>query len=161
MLRSLFIPNKDKDKAFIEMMHDFVDTHRDMPASTESFKLIAEKHMPHSLDLENNGRLDWFFREWVYGTEVPHYDFDYQTSPGPGGKTHIHLTITQSGVSDNFVMAVPIFADFGKGFVRLGQFRPSAMPQNPTISISPKRPRKWNSMPSKKSWNVSRACYLS
>jgi hypothetical protein len=121
MLRSLFYSNKDHDKAFIEMMHDFVDFHRDIPASTESFKAIAEKHMPHSLDLENNGRLDWFFREWVYGTEVPHYEFEYQTSPGSGGKTKVHLSITQSQVSDNFVMSVPIFGDFGKGFVRLGQ----------------------------------------
>lgn len=121
MLRSLFYTNKEQDKAFIEMMHDFVDTHREMPASTESFKLVAEKHMPRAIDIENNGRLDWFFREWVYGTEVPHYDFDYQTSPGPAGKTHVHLSITQSQVSENFVMLVPVFADFGKGFIRLGQ----------------------------------------
>jgi hypothetical protein len=103
------------------MMHDFVDSHRETAASTESFKKIVEKHMPRALDVENNGRLDWFFRQWVYGTEVPHYDFDYQTSAGPDGKTHIHMSITQSQVSDNFVMLVPVFADFGKGFVRLGQ----------------------------------------
>ncbi len=121
MLRSLFYSNKDQDKAFIEMMHDFVETHREMPASTETFKAIAEKHMPHAIDLENNGRLDWFFRQWVYGTDVPKYDFDYQTSAGPDGKTHLHMSITQSQVSDNFVMLVPVFADFGKGFIRLGQ----------------------------------------
>jgi hypothetical protein len=33
------------------MMHDFVDTHRDKAASTESFKVIAEKHMNKSMDL--------------------------------------------------------------------------------------------------------------
>jgi aminopeptidase N len=121
MLRSLFYSNKDQDKAFIEMMHDFVDTHRATPASTESFKAIAEKHMPHGLDLENNGRLDWFFRQWVYGTEVPPYEFEYRISPGSEGKTKVHLSIAQSQVSDNFAMFVPIFADFGKGFVRLGR----------------------------------------
>ena len=31
------------------------------------------------------------------------------------------MSITQSQVSDNFVMLVPVFADFGKGFIRLGQ----------------------------------------
>ncbi len=121
MLRSLFYTNKDHDKAFIEMMHDFVDAHRDRAASTESFKAIVEKHMPRGLDMENNGRMDWFFRQWVYGTEVPHYDFDYQTSAGAGGKTKVHLSLTQSQVSDNFVMLVPVFGDFGKGYVRLGQ----------------------------------------
>ena len=121
MLRSLMYSNKDKDKAFIEMMHDFVETHREMPASTESFKAVAEKHMPHAIDLENNGRLDWFFRQWVYGTEVPRYQFDYQLTPAADGKTKIHLSVTQSEVGNQFAMLVPIFADFGKGFIRLGQ----------------------------------------
>ena len=121
MLRSLFYSNTDHEKPFIEMMHDFVDSHRDRPASTESFKIIAEKHMPHNLDLERNGRLDWFFRQWVYGTEIPHYEFASQTSAAPGGKTHLHLSITQSQVSDSFAMFVPVFGDFGKGFIRLGQ----------------------------------------
>ena len=121
MLRSLFYSNTDHEKPFIEMMHDFVDSHRASAASTESFKMIAEKHMPHNLDLERNGRLDWFFRQWVYGTEIPHYEFASQTSAGPGGKTHLHLSITQSEVSDSFAMFVPVFGDFGKGFIRLGQ----------------------------------------
>jgi aminopeptidase N len=121
MLRSLFYSNKDQDKAFIEMMHDFVDTHRDMPASTESFKAIVEKHMPHSIDFQNNGRMDWFFRQWVYGTEVPRYKFEYQTSAGADGKVKLHMSIAQSEVSDDFAMLVPVFADYGKGFIRMGQ----------------------------------------
>jgi aminopeptidase N len=121
MLRSVMHTNKDQDKAFIEMMHDFVETYTSQPASTESFKAIAEKHMSRAYDFENNGRLDWFFREWVYGTEVPRYQFDCQLSPAPGGKTKLHMTLTQSEVSDNFIMSVPIFADFGKGLIRLGQ----------------------------------------
>jgi aminopeptidase N len=121
MLRSLMYTNKDQDKAFIEMMHDFVETYSNQPASTEAFKAMAEKHMSHAIDFENNGRLDWFFREWVYGTEVPRYQFEYQLSPAAGGKTKLHLSLTQSDVSDSFIMSVPIFADFGKGFVRLGQ----------------------------------------
>jgi len=121
MLRSLMYTNKDQDKAFIEMMHDFVETYSNQPASTEAFKAMAEKHMSRAIDFENNGRLDWFFREWVYGTEVPRYQFEYQLSPAAGGKTKLHLSLTQSDVSDSFIMSVPIFADFGKGFVRLGQ----------------------------------------
>jgi hypothetical protein len=31
------------------------------------------------------------------------------------------MTITQSDVGENFAMLVPIYADFGKGMVRLGQ----------------------------------------
>jgi hypothetical protein len=31
------------------------------------------------------------------------------------------MTITQGDVDDQFVMLVPVFADFGKGMVRIGQ----------------------------------------
>ena len=68
-------PAGNRDQAFIDMMHDFMETHRDSPASTESFKAIAEKHMTKQMDIQRNGRLDWFFNEWVYGTQVPRYQF--------------------------------------------------------------------------------------
>ncbi len=121
MIRSLFYTNKDHDKEFIAIMHEFVDTYRDRPASTESFKAVVDKHVTNALDFEHNGRLDWFFNEWVYGTEIPHYDFAYQLAPGEQGKTKVHMVISQSGVSETFAMSVPVFADFGKGFIRLGQ----------------------------------------
>lgn len=121
MLRSIMYSPQDGDKPFIAMMHDFVESHRDKPASTESFKAIVEKHMSKTMDLAGNGRLDWFFNEWVYGTQIPKYHIDYQISPGEGGRANLHLTVTQSEVDDQFVMLVPVFADFGKGMVRIGQ----------------------------------------
>jgi hypothetical protein len=66
MLRSIMYDINDKDKNFIAMMHDFVESHRDRPATTESFKAIIEKHMNKVMDIQGNGRLDWFFDEWVY-----------------------------------------------------------------------------------------------
>ena len=121
MLRSIMYTNQDHDKAFIDMMHDFVETYKDTPASTESFKAVAEKHMSKAMDLDGNHKLDWFFGEWVYGTQVPHYEFAYQLSPAAGGKTKLHLSITQSLVDNRFKMLVPVFADMGKGMTRLGQ----------------------------------------
>jgi aminopeptidase N len=121
MLRSLFYTNQDGDKNFIAMMHDFVEAHQQQPASTESFKAIVDKHVTKMLDLQNNGRLDWFFDEWVYGTDLPHYEFQYQLAPGAPGKTKIHMVITQNGVGERFAMLVPVYADFGNGFVRIGQ----------------------------------------
>jgi len=77
--------------------------------------------MTKAMDLEGNGRLDWFFDEWVYGTQVPRYRFDYQLVPADGGKVKLHMTVTQSEVDAQFAMLVPLFADFGKRMVRLGQ----------------------------------------
>jgi hypothetical protein len=121
MLRSIMYSQQDGDKPFIDMMHDFVESHRDKPASTESFKAIVEKHMSKTMDLAGNGRLDWFFDEWVYGTQIPKYHLDYQLTPLDGGKTNLHMTITQSEVDDQFRMLVPVFVDFGKGMVPIGQ----------------------------------------
>jgi aminopeptidase N len=123
MLRSMMrsTDDHDQEKAFIEMMHDFVESHRDRPATTESFKAIAEKHMPKLMDFGHNGRLDWFFDEWVYGTQVPRYRYESKETPADGGKVKVHLTVTQSDVDEHFAMLVPVFADFGKGMMRIGQ----------------------------------------
>jgi hypothetical protein len=109
------------DQAFIDMMHDFMESHRETPASTESFKTVAEKHMTKKMDLQQNGRLDWFFREWVWGTQVPRYSFKYDLQPAEGGKFKVHVEVTQSEVDEKFAMFVPVFADFGQGMVRLSQ----------------------------------------
>jgi hypothetical protein len=122
MLRSLMWDDRG-DNQFIEMMHDFVESHRDQPASTESFKAVAEKHMPKSIDFSHNGTLDWFFNEWVCGTEIPRYEFTYEIASVANGHVKAMLHLTQSGVGPDFVMAVPLFADFGKGHpVRIAQF---------------------------------------
>ena len=124
MLKSLMYDDQgsgNKDQAFIDMMHDFIESHRDAPASTESFKSIAEKHMTKQMDLQRNGKLDWFFDEWVYGTKVPRYQLKYDIQPGDGGHVKLHTEITQSEVDDQFAMYVPIFGDFGKGMVRMTQ----------------------------------------
>ena len=111
----------DPDQAFIDMMHDFMERHREIPASTESFKAVAEKHMTKKMDLQQNGRLDWFFREWVWGTQVPRYNFKYEVQPAESGKFRVRAEITQSEVDENFAMFVPLYADFGQGMVRLTQ----------------------------------------
>jgi hypothetical protein len=142
MIRSIMYSPQDEDKPFIAMMHDFVESHQDKPASTESFKAIVEKHMSKNMDLAGNGRMDWFFNEWVYGTEIPKYHFDYQLTPADGGKVNLHMTVTQSDVDDKFLMLIPVFADFGKGMVRIGQL---GMKGNSSRSVDvplPAQPKK-------------------
>lgn len=125
MLRSMLYADQaasgDRDQAFMDMMHDFMESHKNMPASTESFKAVVEKHMTKQMDLQKNGRLDWFFNEWVYGTQVPRYQLKYSVQQAGGGAVKLMLEITQSEVDDNFAMFVPVYGDFGKGMARLGQ----------------------------------------
>ena len=63
--------------------------------------------------------MDWFFNQWVYGTEVPAYKFEYSVGSA-GGKSVLNGRITQSGVSNGFRMRVPLWVALGKGWVRLG-----------------------------------------
>ncbi len=146
MLRSLmraeYASAGDPDQAFIDMMHDFMERHRDIPASTESFKAVAEKHMTKKTDLQQNGRLDWFFREWVWGTQVPRYNFKYEVQPTEGGKFKVHAEIAQSEVDDNFAMFVPIYADFGDGMVRLNQLAIAGNSTRTMNFLVDRRPKK-------------------
>jgi aminopeptidase N len=87
------------------MMHEFFSTYAGQNASTEDFRKMVEKHM---------GRpMDWFFEQWVYGSELPTYDFSYQLSNAEGGQTEVAVTLTQSGVSDSFRMQLPLYAVIG------------------------------------------------
>jgi hypothetical protein len=142
MLRSIMYSQDDGDKGFIAMMHDFVDSHRERAASTESFKAVAEKHMTKLMDVEGNHRLDWFFDEWVYGTEIPKYQFDYQVTPAADGKAKLHMTLTQSEVDNHFFMLVPVFADFGKGWIRIGQMGVIGNNTRTTDAVLPAIPKK-------------------
>jgi Carboxypeptidase regulatory-like domain/Peptidase family M1 domain len=117
MIRMMFYTSREGDRRFQEMMKDFIKTHFNQDVSTEDFKRMVEKHMSDEMDLDENKRLDWFFNEWVYGTEIPSYRFEYQLADGG---TTLSGRITQSGVSENFKMRVPIYVDFGKGMVRIG-----------------------------------------
>lgn len=117
MVRMMFHTAREGDTRFQTMMKDFIQTHYNQDISTEDFKRAVEKHMTPAMDLDKNGKLDWFFNQWVYGTEIPSYKFEYQLSPDG---TTISGRITQSGVSDDFKMLVPIYIDFGKGWYRLG-----------------------------------------
>jgi peptidase M1-like protein len=129
MLRMMMYDRKTGDSRFQTMMKDFVQTHFNKDVSTEELQLIVEKHMTPEMDVDKNKSMAWFFDEWVYGTEVPAYKFQYQISEGSlSGK------ITQSGVSENFVMLVPLYVDFGKGWTRLGQV---TIVGNSTVDIPP------------------------
>jgi hypothetical protein len=155
MLRSLTYTAGEQP--FIDMMHDFVESHKDHPASTESFKAIAEKHITKEMDLENNGRLDWFFNEWVYGTDVPRYHFENQTSAAEGGKVKLHMTITQSEVGEHFAMRLPCMrilerAGFGWGKLACSGIQPTA-----STPFSPACPRRLPSTPPKRSWRDNTA----
>jgi aminopeptidase N len=124
----------DPDQRFINMMHEFVTTYANRNASTADFQRIVEKQLGASMD--------WFFNEYVYGTEIPTYDFQYTVKPAPNGKSVLQCSLTQSGVSDQFEMRVPLYLAVGKNVQRMGFIRvkgSSTVPVQVPLSAHPDR----------------------
>ena len=123
MIRMMMWSPKDGDTQFIAMMHDFVNTYRLKVATTEDFKAMVEKHMTPEMDLDGNHKMDWFFREFVYGTDLPVYHFESQATPDANGWS-LHFKLVQSGVTADFKNAVPIYIELANGrVIRLGMVR--------------------------------------
>jgi hypothetical protein len=120
MLRSMMWDSTRGDSAFRSMMQDYVKEFANQSASTEDFKSVVEKHMTPAMNLDGNARMDWFFNEWVYGAEIPSYRLEYSLSAEKGGKCSLKGRLTQSGVSPDFKMIVPLFADLAGKKVRIG-----------------------------------------
>ena len=115
MLRMMMYDNHTGDAQFKAMMQDFVNTYRGKPATTEDFKAIVEKHMTPPMDLDGNHKMDWFFNDYVYGTQLPTYRLDYTFKPDPSGDIIFAFTLSQSNVSQNFKMLVPIYLELDSG----------------------------------------------
>jgi hypothetical protein len=105
------------DKVFKETMHDFVQTYANRPATTEDFKATLEKHWPKEMDFARNGKLDWFFNQYVYGTALPTYTLDHTFETNAAGDQVLNVSVTQSNVTDQFLMPVPIYVELANGKV--------------------------------------------
>lgn len=124
MIQMMYWTPQNGDEPFKKSMQAFVQEYAGKSASTEDFKHSLEKTMPKWVDAAGDRKLDWFFNEYVYGTEVPHYDVSSDFSTGEDGVTSVHVKIAQSGVSDNFLMLVPIYMQMANGnTIRLATVR--------------------------------------
>jgi hypothetical protein len=142
MLRALMRDGKTGDQPFISMMHQFVETHKHKNASTDSFQAVVERHMTPSMNLEGNGRMDWFFRQWVYGMEVPKYEFTYKVEQGSGNNWKLSGSLTQGKVSKDFMMSVPLYVDFDGAMIRIGLLHAKGNGSSPFNVELPRKPRR-------------------
>ena len=115
MIRMMMYDKRNSDAKFKETMQDFVNTYRGKSATTEDFKAVVEKHMTPEMDLEGNHRMDWFFNEYVYGTQLPTYKSDSTIGADPAGTITLNLSVTQSNVDDKFRMLVPVYLEMDDG----------------------------------------------
>jgi aminopeptidase N len=138
MIQMMMYTQQTGEQDFKAMMHDFVDTYRLEVATTEDFKAMVEKHMTPVMDLDHNHRMDWFFNEYVYGTELPQYHFESSIDAGSDA-VKLHFKLTQSGVPAGFKMLVPVYVELTDG--RSMKIGAMAMDGNTTTEHTVQIPR--------------------
>ncbi len=143
MLRSMLLDPRSQqaDARFAAMMRDFCSTFHNQPASTEDFKVVAEKHMLPAMDLDGNGRLDWFFRQYVYGTGIPEYQFQYKVQETGGGKWRVAATVTPKKVPPGWKDLLRLYLHANDRAVRLGWIPASDKEQTHEFEL-PLKPQK-------------------
>ena len=108
-------PNTGNGQPFFDMMTDFVNRYQDKFASTDDFRKVASEHFAKSPigRKYNLNNLDWFFKEWVYRTEMPSYQLEYRVENLPDGKFMLSGTVTQQNAPEDWFMPLPLLISFG------------------------------------------------
>jgi hypothetical protein len=112
MIRMMMMNMKNlSDDYFIAMMKDYFNTYKGKSASTEDFKRIVEKH--------GGMKMDWFFNQWVYNSEVPEFKYAWKYEKTDDGKYIVEIKLAQENVPENFQSIIPIAITFeGDKFYR-------------------------------------------
>jgi len=88
------------DEAFVAFLKDMAIKFKNKPITTESFRALLEEHA--------GGDLEWFFKEWVYGTAIPEYHVKVEYTETNDGRYGAKCHVRQSNVPADFKMIVPI-----------------------------------------------------
>ena len=106
MLRILLTdPDTGNDDSFTRVMNEFYTRHLGGTATTASFQAVVEEVV--------GGNMDWFFQQWVYGSDVPTYTFSHTYTEQPDGQIVATVRVRQEDVPEDFQMIVPVHLDFG------------------------------------------------
>jgi hypothetical protein len=101
MLRAMLLNLKTMNEDLFEnMMKDFYQTYFGKAPSTEDFLEVVNKHFSEDMS--------WFFDQYVYGTDIPTYEFAYKTEVTKEGKYQVTCKVEQKNVDEKFKMYVPI-----------------------------------------------------
>ncbi len=133
MIRNLMLDfGRSSEEAFRNMLRDFYETYRGRRATTGDLQRIVERHIGQPMD--------WFFEQWVRGTEIPVYEWASTTERSAEGKWLVRLRIRQRRVSPEFQMYVPVRLDFGAqgtAFIRVFVSGEETQVELPPLDLEP------------------------
>lgn len=106
MLRILLLDLKTMNEdRFTGVMHDYYTTFRGRTASTADFQQAVER--------ATGQNMSWFFRQWVYGSDIPTYRVAKKIDQTADGKFVVSLRVEQERVNPDFLSYVPVTLDLG------------------------------------------------
>lgn len=120
MLRSMLRDEKaaEPDARFAQLLRTLATDYRQRALSTADLQREVEKLMTREMDLEGGRSMEWFFEQWVYGTEIPHYSVDFKVAPH-GERFVITGTLKQKEAAGTFIARIPIYAETARGRLAL------------------------------------------
>jgi hypothetical protein len=92
------------DATFLKMLNALAQRNRYKQVSTDDFRKLAAEFLPAASD---DAKLENFFEQWVYGTGIPSLKLS-QSVKGKAPKVRVQGSIAQSGVGEEFSIAVPV-----------------------------------------------------
>jgi len=93
-------PATGSDDRFRSMLQSYYQRFRGKRAGTEDFIRVVSEYMDEDMR--------WFFDQWVYGTDIPQYEYGYRIDEDPEGNYRLILRVRQEGVPAAFRMPVPV-----------------------------------------------------
>jgi len=119
MLRTMMRNTTGNDRFFLLILKEYLHTYKGKKATTDDFKAIIEKRTKKDWS--------WFFNQWVHGTAIPTYSWNYKVKgkDKTTGKTNVVLTVKQNNVPGGFRMPVPI-----RVYLKGGKIRQFNLPIN-------------------------------
>lgn len=120
------------DGRFSSLMRDYVSTHQHSEAGTADFQRVVERHTGESMQ--------WFFDQWVYGVQIPRYEYAWERIKTEDGRWVIKGNIDQFDVDSTFRVFMPVtlvFEDGHRTFVQEVIGRGAAF-ESPPLADKPK-----------------------
>lgn len=110
-------PETGDGTQFFNLMKEFTSKYKGKLANTKDFQQLANMYFANSPIGKKYGLkdLDWFMRQWVYGTELPTYRLQYKVESRPEGGNLVTGMLLQEGVDSNWFMPLPLIIYFENG----------------------------------------------
>ncbi|MBI5868904.1 MAG: hypothetical protein HZB43_11580 [candidate division Zixibacteria bacterium] len=108
MLRNhLYDYRTGSDARFTAMMRDYLTSLKGLDATTEDFRFITERHLQMPMG--------WYFDQWVYGTQIPRFEYRWDRQQQTDGRWVVKGTIDQFDTDPPFRVFMPVTLEFEGG----------------------------------------------